>query len=730
MSRRVRVTVLLSVFALSIGAFAGVLEPEDAARGVLQRLIPDKADLFELVSIPKDNGRDVFEIETAEGGKIILRGSSGVAISSALNWYLRRYCNATVSLCGNQLDLADPLPPVGENVRIVSPFRYRYCFNYCAFSYSMAWWDWPQWERLIDWMALHGINMPLAVTGQEAVWQAVYRTLGLTEDEIGTFFVGPAYLPFGWMGCMDGWGGPLPQGWIDQHVELEKKILARERELGMTPVLQGFTGHVPPALKEKFPEAKFQQLPSWCGFPGTVFLDPLDPLFERVGKAFVEEQTRLYGTDHLYASDTFIEMSPPSNDPAFLSNMGGAVYNAMKAGDPEATWVMQGWIFVNNPRFWQPPQGKALLGAVPDDRMILLDLMCETSPVWKQTEAFYGKPWLWCIIQDFGNVVSLHGGLPQISEGLSNAVTSPQRGKLSGVGFLMEGLGYNPVVYDLLGEMIWSPEQPDLGQWISEYAHRRYGGTSRNADRAWQRLLETAYRVPGRTNSVICSRPTLSIPASRMRAGKPYEPTELARAWQFLLGCARELGDADTYRYDLVNVARQVLDNRARYLYRDIVTAYKKKDRESLASAGERFLGLLRDMDELLATREEFLLGRWLADANRWPTSGEEERLYEWNARNQITLWGPRDSVLHDYARKQWSGLTKSFYLPRWEMFLDDLDRSLADGEPFDAESFEQELRTWEEQWTHKSDPFPDQPEGDAVEVVRRLWTKYHKEIL
>jgi alpha-N-acetylglucosaminidase len=74
--------------------------------------------------------------------------------------------------------------------------------------------------------------------------------------------------------------------------------------------------------------------------------------------------------------------------------------------------------------------------------------------------------------------------------------------------------------------------------------------------------------------------------------------------------------------------------------------------------------------------------------------------------------------------------MIESFYLPRWKMFLDGLDRSLAEGEPFDVEAFEHEIRTWEEQWTHKSDPFPDQPEGDAVEVARRLWTKYHKEIL
>ena len=34
-------------------------------------------------------------------------------------------------------------------------------------SYSSAFWDWRRWEREIDWMALHGVNLPLAFTGAQ-----------------------------------------------------------------------------------------------------------------------------------------------------------------------------------------------------------------------------------------------------------------------------------------------------------------------------------------------------------------------------------------------------------------------------------------------------------------------------------------------------------------------------------------------------------------------------------
>jgi len=40
-------------------------------------------------------------------------------------------------------------------------------------SYSFAWWNWTQWEQAIDWMAMNGINLPLAFTAGEAIWQKV-----------------------------------------------------------------------------------------------------------------------------------------------------------------------------------------------------------------------------------------------------------------------------------------------------------------------------------------------------------------------------------------------------------------------------------------------------------------------------------------------------------------------------------------------------------------------------
>ena len=147
-------------------------DPQGAAVALIGRIVPAHAAQFVCELIPPEKGRDVFEIES-QHGKITLRGNSALSLAVAVNWYLKYCCHCSVSLNGSQLNLPERLPVVKKKVHMAAWARSRYFLNYCTFSYSMSWWDWDQWERFIDWMALNGINQPLAVTGQEAVWQAV-----------------------------------------------------------------------------------------------------------------------------------------------------------------------------------------------------------------------------------------------------------------------------------------------------------------------------------------------------------------------------------------------------------------------------------------------------------------------------------------------------------------------------------------------------------------------------
>lgn len=717
---RLHKTLLLLLLITGTATFGRDTEPPaKAVEALLNRLLPtyQHRDAFEFKVVSKDDGKDVFEVNT-RAGKVIISGNNAVSLATGLNWYLKYYCHCHVSWCGSQLNLPDPLPQVEEKVRRTAWAKHRYMLNYCCFGYSLPWWDFGQWERLIDWMALNGVNTPLAVTGQEAVWQAVCRRLGMSDREITEYLAGPPYLPFQWMGCLDGWGGPLGQSWIDRHEELQKKILARQRELDMTPVLQGFTGHVPAALTAKYPDAEIHSV-RWIEWE-TALLDPLDPSFAQIASMWHEEQSKRFGTDHLYAADTFIEMVPPKGDHTYLSNLSEAIYDGMVKSDAQAIWVLQGWAFMYKRDFWTQPRLKAFLDAIPDDRMLLLDLFCESRPMWNQTDAFCGKPWLWCNVQTFGCSTRLGGALNRNNVGLMSARQDPGSGNLIGLGFVNEGLDCNPVTYDMMYEMAWHDAPVDPDKWIDDYAHYRYGPSHADSRLAWRILRDTVFNSQNHGSSIIEQAPSLKGGSG----GAPYSNTSLAQAWNYLAQASDQLGHADTYRFDLVNIARQVLANHASQLHGDMVAAHKAGDMQAFKRTCERFLELIHDLDELLATRKEFLLGCWLEDAKRWGTDDEQRKVLQWNARRVLTLWGQGPQI-DDYARKQWSGMLAGYYLKRWQWYLDEVGESLTKGEPFDETAFSQKLRQWMVNWSDGQEAYPTEPGGNSVTVAQRLWKKY-----
>jgi alpha-N-acetylglucosaminidase len=703
-----------------------------AARALVARVVPASASHFTLALIPKADSLDVFEVQGG-GDTVLLRGSSGVALASALNWYLEHAAGVNVGNPLVPIQLPTPLPAVIEPVRVTTPYRYRYFFNYCTFSYSMAWWDWSQWEKMIDWMALKGVNLPLAVTGQEAVWQRVLRDLGFSDRQIGAFIVGPAYFPWGWMGNIDGLGGPLPQSWIDSHITLERQILARERSLGMTPVLQGFTGHVPQSITDVIPTAKIHQTGDWsAGFSGTWFLDPQDTLFQQIGRAFITRQRELYGTDHIYAADPFNEINPPTHDSTFLAGMGHAIYEPMRAADPLAVWVLQGWFLYYQANFWKDTEARAMLGAVPDDRMLVLDLYGDRHPVWNERDAFYGKPWIWNVLYNFGGQVSVSGDLPAMAKNLQAALASPDHGRMEGLGMTMEGLGYNPVVPDFVMDMAWRDSVPPLEAWVHDYVRRRYGQPDSSAWGAWKILLATAYSSAPQTGTFLAERPGFYHKGTAYRTSPiaPYDERELVRALGLLLDAEPRLARSDAYQYDVVNLTRQVLGGLGLPMVNAVEAAFNRKDRAALARAEADVTGLLNDLDALVGTRREFLLGAWLDDAKRWATNDAERRLYEWNARNIITLWGTRctegqNDDLNLYAYKQWQGMFSGYYLPRWQAFFRELDQSLDDGTPFDRAPFAAAMCRWEQAWSRQVDTFPAEPGGNPLALSRRLFRRY-----
>lgn len=716
-----------------------------AVRALVERWMPEHSGRFRFEIVPSD--KDGFEI-TDSKGQILIRGNNGVSLASALHWYLRNKVGCQVSADTKKLALPHRLPDVNGNVSVSTPFRYRYLFNYCTYGYTMPWWDWERWERMIDFMAMNGVNMPLAIIGQEVVWQEVLRDAGLSASEIAAFFTGPAHLPWGWMGNIDGVGGPLPAGWFEKRRSLQEKILQRMRSFGMTPVLQGFTGHVPESMKKYYPKARITRIQDWAGIKGTWFLDPSDSLFARLAASFIRHQTALFGTDHLYDADCFIEVDPPSGDTAFLRRLGSQVYAAMREADPQAVWVMQGWFFYFRREFWTPERGRAFLQGVPENRLIALDLYGEKNPVWDKTDAFYGQPWIWNVICNEDQKVNMSGDLNTIQRNFLHAFKQEGGKKMAGIGIIPEGLGYNAVVWDFLLDKVWDQDSTDLRRWIAAYASRRYGAANTAASQAWQLLLGSVYSRTRTFWSPLLTTPGLKIfsggSADDIRHlrleynitendpyGWDFDVPKLAEAADKLLQCAPALYANDAYRFDLVNVWRELLHSLTHRFLHDMSSAYSAKDVGRFNSASAALLKLLDDMDAITGTHPDFMLGSWLKDASSWGDTPEEKRYYERDARTIVTIWQPwKNGGLRDYAGKQWNGLLKGYYKPRWELLVRHLGRSLRTAQPFDPERYDREVRELDYNWTLSNEPYPSAPVADTRKVIERLkleYTKYFK---
>jgi len=678
---------------------APAITPElqiEAARGIIERTTPTLAKVFVLETIPKEDGLDVFEID-GKGANVVLRGSSGVALASAYNWYLKHYLNCHLSWCGDQLALPDFFPIPKKVFRRKCPHEYRVYFNYCTLCYSAAWWDWKRWRREIDFMAMNGINMPLSVTGLEAVWYNTLLKFGFTAAEARAYLVGPAYFAWQWMPNIQSHGGPLPKEWIESHAALGRKILTAQRALGMTPIQQGFSGCVPREFMKKFPDAAIAQEKKWCNFEGTAQLDPLDPLFKKFGTAFLEEEIRLFGTSHVYAADPFHEGHPPKPGKEYLQKVGTAIYDLMSRVDPKALWAMQAWSI-----------RKDIACSAPKGKLLVLDL---GGSKYGKSDNFWGYPFIKGQLHNFGGRINIHGDLRSLADNpFAKAVKKVPNA--CGTGLFMEGIIQNPVFYDLYFDVIWRDEAVEILPWLKDYARRRYGAPSENAAKAWKLLLEGPYRRGTNgveSSSIIAARPALDVKKSGPNAGfkMPYKPKNLVKALELLLADSDRLAASDAYRYDVVDIARQVLSNLGQPINKKAAAAFKAKDKKQFAAESARFLGLLGDVDTLLASRPEFLFGKWTADARNWGADDKAKAYYEWNASMLVTIWGPENApTIFDYSWREWSGLISQYYQPRANEFYD-------------------QLADWEQQFIHKHHPLSAKPKGDEIELAKSLLKKY-----
>lgn len=659
------------------------------------------------------DGKDVFVI-TSKNGKPCIKGNTRLAVTTGINWYLNH--TAHINLTWNRLttDLASASLPVpdGEE-RHACSVDYRYYLNYCTFSYSMSTWTWERWQQEIDWMALHGINMPLQIVGLDVVWKKLLTEhLGYSSGDADKFIAGPCFQAWWGMNNLEGWGGPNPQWWYTRQEQLCRNILQRERELGMQPVLPGYSGMVPSDINSHGYTANSQG--NWCGFQRPYILDPNSEAFASIAQKYYEVLDEVMGTSAYYSMDPFHEGANTDgiDVPAAYSQIAAAMTKA----NPDGKWVIQYWQ-------WSGAQYN-VLDKVEKGKLIVLDLFSDAHTHFQD---YKGHDAVYCMLHNFGGRTGFYGRLDKVMREFFSC--KQQYGNIKGIGATPEAIETVPVLYDALFELPWRASAPDGKEWLREYTVSRYGVENADAQAAWENLRTSSLNcesgLQGPMEAVLCARPSFTVNSVSSWGGTDifYDAQQVLAAAHLLLSAGLE---GDNYSYDLADISRQALTDYAYYLLKAINDAHSKGDTEAYRNSRAAFMQLMLDLDELLNTNKDFMLGRWtqmargIADEVSGTGTSDKEWLELDNARTLITTWGAEVNAngggLRDYSYREWGGMMKDFYYPRWQKFFEAQDNGTSTPDWYSME------HAWA---MDGSLSYQNAPVGETAEVARRLFSKY-----
>lgn len=698
------------------------------AVALVNRITPSFADN---IKFRKENSENDFFELIPDNGNLIIAGNNAGSLATGFNYFLREFCKVSVSWnLNDKISVPGEFPTISNSIKKTARVKSRFFLNYCTFGYTMPWWKWENWERFIDWMALNGINLPLSITGQEKIWLNVWKKFGLTDEEIRNFFTGPAYLPWHRMANIDHWEGPLPASWIDNQAELQSKILRREREFGMKPVLPAFAGHVPFALKTRYPEANISSLGEWGDFSEqyrSFFLDSFDPLFFHIQKEFLEEQNKLFGSDHIYGIDPFNEVTPPSWEPQYLADVSANIYKSLTETDQNAEWLQMTWIFFYMQDKWTNDRIKAFLRAVPQDKMILLDYFCENTEIWKRTDSYFGQPFVWCYLGNFGGNTVLDGNFKEIDEKIENAFINAGN-NMQGIGATLEGFGNNRAVYEFILEKAW--DTIDYRDFVKKYAESVAGSNNSYFIEAWKILSEKIYINNSDVGhgDLTNSKPVFEKNFNwTVRQDIQYKRSELLKVWHLMILSKAE---SDVAKNDLIVVGKQVLGNFFPVLRDSFTKAYLKKDIRSMKKYKRQILQLFDDIDELLASNPNYLVGEWIKMARDFGIDDKEKDYFETDAHKIITVWGEKGRALNDYANRSIAGLMKDYYKERWKILLDEAIISVTKNESANEKLILEKVNEFGWLWANSHNKYQSTPKGNTLKISKKLFNKYSQIIL
>ncbi len=653
----------------------------------------------------ESNGFDTYEVFD-RANKICIRANTGVAAAVGFNRYLKEICRYSIGALSTSGILPQQPPAVNKVLKSESRFLYRYFFNYCTFCYTYAFDNWQQWEKTLDYLILSGYNLILNPIGLETVWCNVLQKLGYRQEDIQAFLCGPAFYAWQWMFNLSGWAGGVPEHWYEARISLAEKFNNRLLELGASPVLGGYVGMVPNDFCNYFPDAKPLKQGTWGGFIRPAYILPDDPNFNKVADLFYTELRKIGGADRVcyFSADPFHEGGIKTG--VDLPSFALRCYEKMREYVDTPVWVLQEW---GAPKMDIPDR----VNASYDGGAMLVSLSADRKPT--ESARVDTSPWCYCAVNAFGGQEVMQGAL---TEQLLNPFIhlANNTSKILGIGYMPESVNANEIFYSVFSHNAFGNGYQTPEDFLRAYTLDRHGKTFDDIVSALAKVCVTTYHIDRLlgAESGLCARPSLTVRnvSTWANFACPYiDQTVLIDYVKALYAHYDELSAFDGYKRDLLEAARQILNNLSWYYIAELQEAYKKKDLPGVTYNGQALLSLYDLQNALVSTDKSFLLGNWLEKAKAWGKTPEEKAYFERNARLLITLWadeaGSTEGGMHDYAAREWNGMLEDFYKPRWERFIARLETALTSGKELEKiNDYQEEVGFVYAQKDYPSEPF------------------------
>jgi alpha-N-acetylglucosaminidase len=403
--------------------------------------------------------------------------------------------------------------------------------------------------------------------------------------------------------------------------------------------------------------------------------------------------------------------------------------------DPKGIVFSSSWTWLDK-QLWPKESVKAYLDVFPGDSIQIWEQWNDqsaslgTTPMYKDLDYYFGKPWLLGFLFSYGGNTTVHGDLNGLIRRVQEVAQDPKASRCEGISLQPEALRHNNIWFDLLSRLAWNPEKIQLDSFLDDYATRRYGkGAAPQMVHALKELVASVYGADDVTPPFYQVRITEeAIKSRRQRSSRSLSLDQrsqfvphLRKALEIALEEHDRLGRSPLYQHDLVDIGRQYQGDLFDVYVVRLYDAFKNGAQADFEKQARSMLDLLQDQEALLSSSDFYCLQPILDKAMKLPGVPKD---FDEAIRDILTIW--RGRIL-DYARRDYYELVRFYYRPRVDAFIDHLRQQMKDGSSKISQK-ELEARYQEVEQAFVKKPFKVQkqeryqgtPVEAAIEILKR----------